>query len=81
MTGRARQKEAHPLTGFSTWFRRLLPAPSTHIPSDEEMERNADLTARSTVMQHTEGSGPLAEGKFEVTGDLVESDADSIEGA
>ena len=68
MTGRARQKEAHPLTGFSTWFRRRLPAPPTHLPSDEEME-------------HTEGSGPLAEGKFEVTGDLVESDADSIEGA
>lgn len=81
MMGRTRQDGMHLLAAFSTWFRRLLPAPLTHIPSEEEMERNADLTARSTVMQHAEGSVLLGEGKFEITGDLTESDAGRVAGA
>lgn len=81
MMGQTRQDGAHLFAVFSTWFRRLLPAPLTHIPSEEEMERNADLTARSTVMQHAEGSVLLGEGKFEIARDLMESDADRITGA
>ena len=81
MMRRTRRDRAHSLLGFSTWFRRLFPAPLTHIPSDEEMERNANLIARSTVMQHAEGCVLLGEGKFEITGDLLESDAGRVESA
>lgn len=63
----------------SKWFRMIFPAPFTHIPSEQEIEERSDELAREVVRQHAEGSVLLADGKFELSGDLFAEDKDSQE--
>ena len=59
------------------WFRMIFPAPLTHIPSEQEIEERSDELAREVVRQHAEGSVLLADGKFELSGDLFAEEEDS----
>ena len=58
------------------WFRMIFPAPLTHIPSEREIEERSDELAKDVVRQHAEGSVLLADGKFELSGDLFAEDED-----
>ena len=59
------------------WFRMIFPAPLTHIPSEQEIEERSDELAKEVVRQHAEGSVLLADGKFELSGDLFAEEEDS----
>ncbi len=60
----------------SKWFRMIFPAPLTHIPSEQEIENRSDELAKEVVRQHAEGSVLLADGKFELSGDIFAEDED-----
>ncbi len=60
----------------SKWFRMIFPAPLTHIPSEQEIEQRSDELAKEVVCRHAEGSVLLADGKFELSGDLFAEDGD-----
>ena len=59
------------------WLLKVLPEPLTHVPSDQEIEKSSDEIAKEVVRQHAQGSVLLADGKFEISGDLFAEDDDS----